>query len=700
MPIKRILVTLVVLSAMIAVAVPDAARAADAPQPIVRALEAVDLTIDQLTFDSLDMGLYGGDCWRLRYFDALIDRPLRIPGDVEVLQRNLLRSADSPANLFMAATSRLETGVRRGLITDPAEEIEESLPKANPLPAALQGLCRRAGKPLIPEEAARLRSLSAGLPDSIARSLAVLVQAIALAADARDEAFAPLSPPRHQRGWGFTESGYDLEALADSAVRYVVSADAGDFTASFARGVEEPAGLIDYRLWNAGIGDLLLTLEQTLPILRRNAQTIGSKGWRVETPFGAVSLSGPGSDYHSETNPLLVIDVGGNDEYSSGAAGTLSRPVSMIIDLSGNDTYRTADTLAPCFGAGLLGLGVLIDEAGDDTYEGGHISLGAGLYGVGILIDRAGDDRYEAITASQGAGLFGVGILSDESGNDIYHAFQQIQGYGYVRGAGMLIDVEGDDRYVADNESIRFPSSQDKQSNSSLAQGFGFGKRADYLDGHSLAGGLGFLIDGAGNDDYRCGVFGQGCAYWYGVGILADATGNDSYDGIWYVQGSGAHFALGILWEGDGDDIYHATRNMAIGAGHDFSLGLLYERSGDDRYTAPNLSLGGGNANGIGFFWDVEGDDDYSVEAGTTLGRANVGRRGGRRDRMETLGLFLDTGGADTYPVSKAFAGNNRLWTQTGLNKEHPLDTERGVGIDTTWTPADQPGWRTRRDDR
>jgi hypothetical protein len=392
------------------------------------------------------------------------------------------------------------------------------------------------------------------------------------------------------------------------------------------------------------------------------------------------------------------LDAGGDDRYETGAAASFERPVSILLDFGGNDLYQAgADTVGPGFGAGLLGVGVLVDASGDDRYQAGHLSLGAGFYGVGILSDLVGNDHYAGLTVSQGAGLFGVGILSDLDGNDRYHAFQQAQGYGYVRGAGLLIDRTGDDQYIADDEQIRYPSPQSRENNASLSQGFGFGKRADYIDGHSLAGGIGLLIDGDGDDTYRCGVFGQGAAYWYGTGILADAGGDDSYEGIWYVQGSGAHFALGVLWEGDGDDTYRATRNMAIGAGHDFSLGFLYERAGDDRYEAPNLSLGGGNANGIGLFWDLRGDDQYSVVAETTLGRANTGSRGGPRDLMETLGIFLDTGGIDSYPASKEYAGNDRLWTQTGRNTEQPLDTERGVGFDTTWAPSDQPGWRTRR---
>jgi hypothetical protein len=207
---------------------------------------------------------------------------------------------------------------------------------------------------------------------------------------------------------------------------------------------------------------------------------------------------------------------------------------------------------------------------------------------------------------------------------------------------------------------------------------------------------MGILVDGAGDDIYRCGVFGQGCGYWYGIGILADQEGNDTYEGVWYVQGSGAHFALGILRDGGGRDHYRASMNMAQGAGHDFSLGFLYDASGDDRYDAPNLSLGGGNANGIGIFWDVEGADTYQVTAGTTLGRANCDSRGGIRDLIDTIGLFLDTGGRDAYPTGKAFARDGKLWTQRGLNEALPLDTERGAGIDTTWAPGSKQSWRSR----
>lgn len=188
------------------------------------------------------------------------------------------------------------------------------------------------------------------------------------------------------------------------------------------------------------------------------------------------------------------------------------------------------------------------------------------------------------------------------------------------------------------------------------------------------------LIDMEGDDRYSAGLFAQGCAYWYALGILWDEKGNDSYNGVWYVQGSGAHFGCGVLYDAGGNDHYKASMNMAIGAGHDFTLGVLIDESGDDIYDAPNLSLGGGNDNGIGIFWDKSGNDIYNVSAQTTLGRANITSRGTIRDYMLCLGLFLDTGGKDTY--SKPFAKDSTLWTQKGLNTEKPLEAEKGVGLD------------------
>ncbi|MBD3161716.1 MAG: hypothetical protein GF346_05610, partial [Candidatus Eisenbacteria bacterium] len=155
----------------------ESGRGADrAPRPIREALAAVDLDADRLRFDRHDMSLYGGDRWRLRFFDAWIDRPLRIPGDAEVLQRNLLAAADSPARLFSSATARLETAVRRGLIGDPIGDLRAALPERDPLTEAAARLWPRAGRMLLPEERRSLRRAEGRLPDSVSAAVAVILE--------------------------------------------------------------------------------------------------------------------------------------------------------------------------------------------------------------------------------------------------------------------------------------------------------------------------------------------------------------------------------------------------------------------------------------------------------------------------------------------------------------------------------------------
>jgi hypothetical protein len=158
------------------------------------------------------------------------------------------------------------------------------------------------------------------------------------------------------------------------------------------------------------------------------------------------------------------------------------------------------------------------------------------------------------------------------------------------------------------------------------------------------------------------------------------------------VQGAAAHFAVGVLADEGGDDVYRAGMNMAQGAGHDFSVGFLLDRAGNDRYEAPNLSLGGGNANGMGFFWDRSGDDTYVVRPSTTLGRGSIEASGRNsvRERNLTLGLFLDTGGKDTYPADIKAAGNDRPWTMADAGPPQ-LPSIRGAGLDIEAPETGEP---------
>jgi hypothetical protein len=149
-----------------------------------------------------------------------------------------------------------------------------------------------------------------------------------------------------------------------------------------------------------------------------------------------------------------------------------------------------------------------------------------------------------------------------------------------------------------------------------------------------------------------------------------------------------------VLWDEGGNDTYHATMHASQALGHDFGPGFLIDDAGNDRYQAPGLSLGAGNANGFGFFWDKAGDDIYAMQPGTVpfFGGAVIetARLNSIRDRNLTLGIFLDSGGNDTYPATPTHLRNNALWTLAETSKP-PLPSVRGAGLDAEGAAALAP---------
>ena len=223
--------------------------------------------------------------------------------------------------------------------------------------------------------------------------------------------------------------------------------------------------------------------------------------------------------------------------------------------------------------------------------------------------------------------------------------------------------------------------------NRSMAQGMGFGRRADLTrDGVYLSGGVGVLRDAAGNDDYVCSVWCQGAGYWFGAGILDDEDGDDDYDTLSYGQGAGAHFGAGMFRDGAGDDRYQqrlVPAGTAIGVGHDVSVGVHADLGGGDVYRAPSLSLGAGNDNGVGLFVNLGGSDAYEVAVGPSLGAGRVPGvtdPAGTRGRLLTVGVFIDADGDDGYLVGGVpSARDGATWTDPGAGG--PV-VGHGVGLD------------------
>ncbi len=407
--------------------------------------------------------------------------------------------------------------------------------------------------------------------------------------------------------------------------------------------------------------DLGKALEATKPA----EWMVPAAGLRLQSAAGAIVIAGTGDDVHDEGDDVvLVIDLGGNDTWVRGASAGTKRPVSVCIDLAGDDRYVGRSDFS--FGGALGGVAIQWDCAGNDLYDAGNCSLGAGILGVGVLVDEAGDDVYRSKDFGQGAGAFGVGILLDKAGNDLRHVDLYGQGYGSTWGCGVLADLAGNDVYDAGGVHSDAPLHRDRTQ--SMSQGFGFGMRPD------ASGGVGVLVDVAGNDRYSADIYGQGASYWFSMGLLIDDEGNDTYCLGHYGQGAGIHLSAGMLLDRAGQDLYYDEYGVGIGGAHDLAVGILVDRGGDDHYVGSGGSQGGALSNSVALLLDDSGDDEYTaVRIGASHGAAAPARDTGG------IGLLLDGGGKDVFSEVER---QGRVWT-SGL---------AGVGFDDPTPPeAEKP---------
>ncbi len=332
----------------------------------------------------------------------------------------------------------------------------------------------------------------------------------------------------------------------------------------------------------------------------------------------------------------IIIDPGGNDIFElEPAAGTLSENTQCIMDLGGNDVYKASGDIS--LASAFFGSSFIFESGGDDVYIGAGTSIASAICGLGLISDEGGHDVYKGLNHSIGAATFGVGAVIDNDGNDTYIANSNSQGFGSTQGVGVIRDNKGNDSYIVESRSLDLGRYEDHYI--SMCQGYGNGVRPYY------AGGIGLIIESAGNDTYTTDIFGQGGAYWFSLGCIADKSGNDKYNSYQYGQGAGIHLAVGLLKDFDGWDFY-SSNGVSQGCGHDYGFGLLHDLKGNDNYSAYSLSQGAGNANGVGILLDEEGRDGYlSKEPGNTRGYGNLRREYG------SIGIFSDCSGEDFYSI-------------------------------------------------
>ena len=239
---------------------------------------------------------------------------------------------------------------------------------------------------------------------------------------------------------------------------------------------------------------------------------------------------------------------------------------------------------------------------------------------------------------------------------DRYHAALWAQGMGGPLGFGVLDDLQGKDHYYCgglyvnsyiDDEDHPTPGYE------GWGQGVGGGLRA------VSNGGIGVILDGAGDDVYEYDYLSHGGGYWCGMGFARDFGGNDqrlgatrkAYNGgartqrrfVRFSNGFGCHYALGFVLDDRGNDTYNSTI-MGVGFAWDCAVGYLCDFAGDDRYSG---NEGNGAQAGLAALYDYDGNDVYY---GYKQGRASSGIS--YHDLPQCGGNFsfvVDYGGTDKY---------------------------------------------------
>ncbi|MDJ0522679.1 MAG: hypothetical protein QNJ90_11480 [Planctomycetota bacterium] len=341
-----------------------------------------------------------------------------------------------------------------------------------------------------------------------------------------------------------------------------------------------------------------------------------------------------GAAYGTKDRRLgFFADLGGDDQYDCAEVqitmGAAVLGVAAFYDLGmGNDRYRAGHA---SLGAAMGGCAVFYDDGGTDTYEGRTFTQGAAGFGVAVFYDDAMQSKPE-LTADEGTkDPVDIGLFD----NDRLTAWANAQAFARCRGMAYCINTRGNDTYEAGGVYLHAPLFADRYQ--SFSQGFAIGER-----GVDYAGGIAMLIDHEGNDRYLGDIYNQGVGYWYAAGFLYDGGGNDLYEMTQYGQGSGIHLAVGGLIDESGNDTYVMHSGLGQGGSHDYAASILHDRGGHDRYMGTTSCNGCGLTNSVGLFFDRSGNDTYAGRKGSL----NHGRpaRG-----FGSVGVLIDLAGKDHY---------------------------------------------------
>ncbi len=680
--------------------------------------DILDSILSEVGFTRADLGYRPTGYWnrfpldvpyRLTSFDALFSEPLKLYDYARVMANTVEfylspGYADSAHDGLYKLTYNLGVDKKLGGFRSYSANLLPPPETSEPLVTAIDNLFNLAGrstefytfgnKAEWPDYKQQVRDQVSQLPDTVELALARLLVNLTEAIKWRNLAFRNCDPEDIQ-------AAFQIRDLADTQADGMV----------YYPELDDLAATIDWPSLHYAALKTAAAAEQAEAELARYIDRIPDDfELMIGSPFGSVVMFSPVYDGRfvcDYDNTLLVIDFGRDCDYTGtpGATASPANPVSVLIDLGGDDIYgKKEHHNKPSAGVGIMGIGLLLDRSGDDQYFGSTLAQGAGLVGVGILLDREGNDKYKADLSAQGAGYFGIGLCFDGEGDDDYYLYGDGQGMGGIGGGvGICASFGGNDKYTAEPFSENYNRGDyhsENKINGNNAQGAGFGRRGDGSDGHAWAGGLGAIIDINGDDHYYSGNWTLGLGYWFATGIAVDINGNDIYESCYFTQGSGAHYCNGILLDENGDDRHELfeTAGAGLGFGWDYTNAFLINKNGNDTYRAKMISMGLAQIRSNAFLIDIGGADNYYLGKGTPgLGEATFRADFLKPSKLtpyytyaKSFGGFIDIGGTDRYfefdkdsETLHPQATNNRLWLQPSRSDSTFGADNYGVGIDT-----------------
>lgn len=577
---------------------------------------------------------------RLKWYESLYQNPLSAPAIAEeftrTLHENVLDDTVGLDAVLATAATKLDL---------PAESAQESYPEVNSPEEAIEAV-KTALANAQTQYAAALAPLNKSEVDELNRRLYTV----------------------------FTRNGQVGHTLSDrTSGRRLLQLLLKSDRSKMVEGLRSIARLSDSQLLDQ-LAEISEETEETAPTI---PGVTGSIVKLISTSAGNILIGGRGDNTYQLDqlgNVNIVIDLGGNDTYNEGICN-LARPVFVTIDLTGDDKY--VSTQPGTQGGSVLGLAMLLDREGNDTYRAQDVAQGSTLGGGAILIDYAGSDAFVGVRRIQGQAIGGIGILINRGGNDAYRAGIWAQGFGGPAGFGMLDDMEGKDHYFAGG--LYLDSYDETPGHEGWAQGIGAGIR------QVANGGIGVILDGGEDDTYEYDYISHGGGYWLGLGFARDFGGNDQRIGATREQfngqrrvesrfqrfsnGFGCHYALGFLIDDSGNDLYTGSI-MGLGFAWDMAVGMLFDLDGDDTYAANGSTTKGASGQaGLGILYDFAGKDSYQGKKGQGYASPSIDYHD-----LPTCGgnfaFLIDYGQTDQYSCG----AKNNCYIQRGSDSGFLID--------------------------